>query len=187
MRAHFSLAAAVVLVAGSALADELPVGLQVQLLSKMSTYVSNFAPAGAAGVKILVVYPGSKEPATRGAHAISTALSQAGKLGQYTAEPVLVPYGDAKAFADRLAAEKPQVVYLAPELDEKTTTEIVEAATGTTVLTISGVAEHVRAGVVLGFSLVEARPRVLINLKQSQKQKIVFLSGLVKHSVVVDR
>jgi hypothetical protein len=45
----------------------------------------------------------------------------------------------------------------------------------------------VKQGVVLGFSLVESRPRVLINLKQAQKQNIVFLGGLVSHSVVVDR
>ena len=53
-------------------------------------------------------------------------------------------------------------------------------------LTISGVADHVKLGAVLGFALIEARPRVLINLKQAERQKIVFLSGLVKHSIVVE-
>ena len=178
---------AVALWASAAHADELPVNVQVQLLSKMSTYVSTFAPEGATAVKILVVYPGSKDAPSRGAQAISTALTQGATLGRYAAQPKLVPSSDPKKFRATLDFEKPQVIYLAPELDEKTTTDIVEAASASTVLTISGVAEHVRLGVVLGFSLVESRPRVLINLKQSQKQNIVFLSGLVSHSVVVDR
>ncbi len=178
---------AISLWAWPAVADELPVPLQVQLLSKMSTYVSNFAPADATAVKVLVVHPAAKEGPSRGAQALVSALTQAGKLGQYTAEPMLVGFTDLKKFQATLAAEKPQVIYLAPELDPKATAEIVEAASTSTVLTISGVSDHVKLGVVLGFSLVEARPRVLVNLKTAQKQNIVFLAGLVSHSVVVDR
>jgi hypothetical protein len=174
-----------VLVASAAHADELPVGLQVQLLSKLSTYVAEFG-AGSAEVKILVVHPSAKDP-SRGAQALSAALSQAGKLGKHAIQAKLVPAADARSFQTVLTAEKPQVVYLAPELDEKATREIIDAVTGTKVLTLSGVEAHVRQGVVLGFSMVEARPRVLINLKQAQKQNIVFLSGLVSHSLVVDR
>ncbi len=173
--------------ASGAFADELPVNLQVQLLSKLSTYVANFGPADSTTVKILVVYPDSKEGPSRGAQALATALTAVGKLGQFTAQPKLVAACDAKKFQALVAAEKPQAIYLAPELDEKATAEIIEAAASGTVLTISGLEAHVRRGVVLGFSLVEARPRVLINLKQAQKQSVVFLSGLVSHSLVVDR
>ena len=173
--------------AATAQADELPVSLQVQLLSKMSTYVSNFGSGPDSPVKIFVVYPNLGTGPSRGAQALSTALTQAGKIGLHPAEPKLVPASDAKAFVALITAEKPQVIYIAPELDEKATAEIIEAASSGKTLTISGVADHVKQGVVLGFALVESRPRVLINLKQAQKQEIVFLSGLVKHSVVVDR
>ena len=185
----FRIAAlAIGLAASAAAADDLPVNLQVQLLSKMSTYVSNFAPAEATVVKILVVYPGGpKDPPTRGAQALSGAITQTGQMGRYTAEPKLVAFGDQKKFQATLAAEKPQVIYLAPEFDEKTTLELVEATLTQSAITIYGNSEHVKLGVVLGFSLVEARPRVLINLKTAQKQNIVFLNGLVSHSVVVDR
>lgn len=174
------------LCATAAAADELPVSLQVQLLSKMSTYVSNFAPKGATTVKVFVVHPGSKDAPSRGAQALSGALGTTTKLGPYAAEVVLVPYVDGKKLEAAVTADKPQVVYLAPELDAKATGEIVEAVSSGTTLTISGVADHVKLGAVLGFSLVEARPRVLINLKQARRQNIVFLSGLVSHSVVVD-
>lgn len=169
-----------------AAADDLPVNLQVQLLSKMSTYVSNFAPKGASSVKVYVVHPGTKDAPSRGAQALNGALGTTGKLGAYTAEVVLVPWENGKKLEAAIAADKPQVVYLAPELDAKATGELVEAVSSSSALMISGVADHVKQGAVLGFSLVEARPRVLINLKQARRQNIVFLSGLVSHSVVVD-
>lgn len=177
---------AIILLGTGAGADELPVNLQVQLLSKMSTYVSGFAPADATSVKILVVYPGGpKDPPSRGAQALMASITQTGQIGRFTAEPKLIAFVEGKKFQGTVAAEKAQVIYLAPELDEKSTQEIVDAAGP--VITISGNADHVKLGVVLGFSLVEARPRVLINLKTAQKQNIVFLNGLVSHSVVVDR
>jgi hypothetical protein len=185
LRLPFALIA-LTLWASTARADELPVSLQVQLLSKMSTYVSGFGPGETATVKVLIVHPAGDGP-SRGAQAISTAITQLGKIGQHPAEVKLVPATGTKAFQAVIAAEKPQVIFFAPELDEKATTDVVEAASAGNVVTISGLAEHVRLGVVLGFSLVESRPRVLINLKQSKKQGIVFLSGLVSHSVVVDR
>lgn len=182
---RFAATCALVIATGAA-ADELPINLQVQLLSKMSTYVSNFAPKGATSAKVFVVHNGTKEAPTRGANAIGTAITQTGKLGPYTAEVALVPFAGGKQLEAAIAAEQPQVVFLAPELEAKSVSEIVEAVGKGTTLTISGVAEHVRLGSVLGFALVEARPRVLINLKQAERQKIIFLSGLVKHSIVVE-
>lgn len=172
--------------ASTAAADELPINLQVQLLSKMSTYVSNFAPKGATSAKVFIVHPGAKDAPTRGANAIGAAITQTGKLGPYDAEVVLVPFAGGKPLEATIAADKPQVVFLAPELDAKAVGEVVAAVTSGPTLTISGVADHVKLGAVLGFALIEARPRVLINLKQAERQKIVFLSGLVKHSIVVE-
>ena len=57
----------------------------------------------------------------------------------------------------------------------------------TTAVTVSGVSEHVRLGVVLGFSLVEAHPKVLVNLKQAHKQNIEFHNGFLRHADIVDR
>src|SRR5262249_8706244 len=154
----------------------------VQLLSKMPTYVKTLSATEGAPLKVLVVHPGA-EP-TRGAIAVVNAVQQLGKFGTVKVEAKAASFGDAKTFAKTMADEKPQIVYLAPELPAKDVADIVTADLGVT-LTVSGQADHIRQGVVLGFSLVEAKPKVLVNLKHANAQGIAFTNGLMQYAVVV--
>ncbi len=181
-----ALIAAVLLGAAGSAADELPVALQAQLLSKMSTYIVNFAAGETDAAKVMIVYPGPGDSPSRGAQALSAAIEKIEKIGALKVAPKLVPY-DPKKFAGVLAAEKPHLVYLAPELDERSVDGIVDALGKVPAVSVTGVSDHVKRGVILGFSLVEARPRVFLNLKQAAKQNVAFHGGLVSHSVVVDR
>lgn len=180
-------ALAVGALAPAAAAEELPVSLQVQLLSKMPTYVENLAGGGGATVKVLVVFPGPSETPSRGAAALVGAITQVGQFGSVKAEPKPVAFVGAKKLLAALAAEKPQIVFLAPEIDAAAAAAIVQACAGSSTLTVTGNGDLVKLGVVLGFSLVEARPRVLVNLKQANAQKLVLRSGLLSHAVIVDR
>lgn len=174
------------LLALPAQAEELPIAMQMKLFSTLTTYVTGFAPADATSAKVLVLHP--SDTPTRGAQTLVTALSGLAPIGgSLKIEAKVLPFSSAAKLKEQLASEKPSAVFLAPELDEKQTEAIVEGATGTNVLTISGIEAHVKKGVVLGFSLVEARPRVLIHLKQANKQVVQFKGGLVSHSVVVER
>ncbi|MHB8876183.1 MAG: YfiR family protein [Myxococcaceae bacterium] len=174
------------LLASGASADELPVALQVQLLSKMSTYIIGFGAGESSAVKVLVVHPGSAEAPSRGSQALVGAIGQMGQFGSLKVEAKLAPLTDVKTLQAQLASEKPQVVYLAPELSEKNVATIIEALGSSTAVTISGVTEHVKAGVVLGFSLFEARPRVFVNLGKARKQNIQFHNGLLRYAIVVE-
>ena len=167
--------------------DELPVTLQVQLLSKMPTYIDSLGSVGGATIKVLVVYPGPAETPSRGAAALVSAIAQVGQFGTAKAEPKPVPFLGEKKLQAVLGAEKPQVLYLAPEIDASAAAAIVQACAGSTTLTVTGNGDLVKLGVVLGFSLVEARPRVLVNLKQATAQNLVLRSGLLSHAVIVDR
>ncbi len=174
---------ALALAAGEARAQELPPTLQVQLLSKVTTYIADLS-AGGDTLKVLVIYPGQKE--SRGAEKLTAALAQQGQLGKFKVAAKSVGFTDAKKLVATLAVEKPQLIYLAPELEDEAVLAVIGAASASNAVTVSGTEDHVRLGVVLGFSLVEARPRVLINVKQADKQKISFVGGLVSHSVVVE-
>ena len=186
MRRALSLFALGALVfAQVARAEELPVLLQIQLLSKMSTYLETLVTDGST-VKVLVVFPGPADSPTRGAQDLLSALSQVSQFGSLKVQAKAVPF-DGKKFQALLDVERPGILYLAPEVDVKVTAAVIEACAERPTVTISGNADSVKLGVVLGFSLVEARPRVLINLKQAGRQKITFRPGLVSHSVVVDR
>jgi hypothetical protein len=178
-----AIAASVVLLFGaSALADELPIALQVQLLSKTSAYVTTLQPGEDGKVKVLVVHAGAS--AARGSESLAGAINQAGTIGKFPAEAKLVPVADVKA---AIASEKPQFVWLAPELDEKGAQAVIDACGAASIVTVSVNGAHVKQGVILGFELAEARPRILVHLKQARAQNVVFLSGLLTHSVIVER
>ena len=182
-----ALAAAVLLLAALARADEVPAPLQAQLLAKMSAYIVGFAPGQDGAVKVVVVHGGSAEAPSRGAQAIAAALTQVGQFGGARVEAKLVALSDAKSLRATLTSEKPQFVYVAPELASSAAAGVVEAASTGTAVTVSPVPEHVKLGVMLGFELVEARPQLLVNLKQAHKQNVDFHSGLLRHAVIVDR
>ena len=56
-----------------------------------------------------------------------------------------------------------------------------------TIVTVSAASAHIKQGVILGFDLVEAKPHILVHLKQARAQNVVFLSGLLTHSVIVEK
>lgn len=184
MSARACLTVVVLSAAAAARADELPVALQAQLLSKTSTYITSLTPGAGGGVKVLVVSPTAA--ASRGAESLSKALGSMGQVGRFKLTAVVAPFAGAKEFQATLAAEKPQVVWLAPELDEKAVSGVVEAA-GPGVVTVSAVSSHVSQGVILGFSMAEGKPSILVNLKQARARSVVFLSGLLTHSVIVEK
>jgi len=177
------LAASAVLLCGlAASADDLPLPLQVQLLQKTSSYITSLSPGESGKVKVLVVYPGASP--SRAADTVSGTINQLGQLGRHPAEAKTVPLTGLKA---ALAEEKPQMLWVAPETDEKGVTAVMEAVGTANIVTVSAVAAHVKQGVILGFDLLEAKPRILVHLKQARAQSVVFLSGLLTHSVIVEK
>lgn len=169
----------------TASAEELPVGLQTQLLSKMTTSIPNLIPKEPGPIKILVVHPGTAVSPTRGAQALLHAINQVGKFGNHATSVTLVPFVDSAQFKTAFDAQQPQLVYLAPEFES--VAGIVDVCSASTAVTASASSDHAKQGIVLAFSLVEARPRVLVNLKQANKQRVEFRNKLLTFAVIVDR
>lgn len=166
----------------AARADELPLPMQVQLLQKTSAYITSLVPGESGKVKVLVVHPGDKAP--RFAEQLVESLNKLGQLGKHPAEAKPVPLAGVKA---ALGVEKPQMLFLSPDLDEKGVASVLEACGTASIVTVSPTQAHVKQGVILGFDLQEAKPRILVHLKQARAQSVVFLSGLLTHSVIVER
>src|SRR6478672_11904442 len=108
MRAFsFSLSLLLALTAGTvARADELPVQLQIQLLSKMTSSIPNLQP-GSGPLKVLVVFPGKADATSRAAQTVVNAIRQTAKFGSYDVEAKLQPFTDAASLKAAIAAEKP--------------------------------------------------------------------------------
>lgn len=180
---RYGLALVAMLVASSAaFAEELPLNLQVQLLSKMTSSIPQMQPAAATDpVKIVVVYPG--DTVSRGAQSLVNAIKQVGKFGPNDTSIELMSSNDAA----KIVARKPNVIYLASEVDEGGATAIVNAVGTGSAVTVSTVSDHPRLGIVIAFALQEARPRVLVNLKQARKQNIEFKNKFLTFAVIVDK
>jgi hypothetical protein len=176
-------AVAVAVAATGARADELPIDVQVRLLSKMATYVNTLGSLEGE-VKVLVVYTG--DAPTRGAQALVSAIGQVGNFGGVPVSAKTVQFSNAKQLRETIAADKPSVLYLAPELNAASVSAIVEAAAVGPLLTVTGVEAHVKQGAMLGFAMAEARPKVLVNLHMARKQSVEFKNGLVLHAVIVE-
>lgn len=171
-----------VLFACAASAEELPLQLQVQLLQKTSAYITSLAPGEAGKLKVLIIHGGDKP--TRIAEQLSDAINKLGQLGKYPAEAKPVALSGLKA---ALGSEKPQMLWVTPDIDEKGVASVLEACGTTSIVTVSASQAHVKQGVILGFDLQEAKPRILVHLKQARAQSVVFLSGLLTHSVIVEK
>jgi YfiR/HmsC-like len=181
------LGCAAAFASAAARADELPTTMQAQLLSKVSTYVVGLTNAGEPPLKVVVLHPGSAAAPSRGAQALSQALAAVGSFGKRKVDTKPLALGDAKKLQALLQAEKPGLVFLAPELDDAAVKAIVDACNEPRILTVTGTDSHVRRGVILGFALVEARPRVLVNLKRANEQGVKFHSGLLPNAVIVEK
>ncbi len=175
-------AIAVVSVALAASADELPLQLQVQLLQKTAAYITSLQPGDTGKVKVLVVHAGDKP--TRVTEQLTASINGLGQLGKHPAEAAPVALVSLKT---AITSEKPQMLFLAPDLDEKGVAEVLEACGTANIVTVSAVQAHVKQGIILGFDLQEAKPRILVHLKQARSQSVVFLSGLLTHSVIVEK
>jgi hypothetical protein len=175
-------ASAALLLAFAARADELPLPLQVQLLQKTSAYITSLQPGPSGKVKVLVVHPGPT-PA-RSSETLAAAINTGGQVGKHPAEASLVALAGLKA---AVTAEKPQMLWVASETDEKGVAAVLEAVGTENIVTVSASAAHVKQGVILGYELAEAKPRILVHLKQARAQSVVFLSGLLTHSVIVEK
>ena len=178
-------ALAATLVVGWALAahaEDLPLPLQVQLLQKTSSYITSLQPGASGKVKVLVVHAGASP--TRTTDTLASSINQLGQLGKHPAEAKVVALEGLKATLD---AEKPQMIWVAPDTDEKGVESVLQAVGSANIVTVSAAAAHIKQGVILGFDLVEAKPRILVHLKQARTQSVVFLSGLLTHSVIVEK
>ena len=175
------------LTAGTAArADELPVQLQIQLLSKMTSSIPNLQPASGP-LKVLVVFPGKADATSRAAQTVVNAIRQTAKFGSFDTEAKPAPFIDAAALKALIIAEKPQALYVPPEVDPAAVAAIVEASSGTGVVTISATSDQPKQGIMLGFALMEARPRVLVNLKVARREQVEFKNALLTYTVIVDK
>lgn len=168
-------ASVVLLLSFGALAEELPLALQVEMLQKTAAYITNLVPPESGKLKVLVVYAGASP--SRATETLAAAINKAGKVGAHPAEAKVAALGASAK--ELLEAEKPQLVWVAQETSEKDVSAVIEACGSSPIVTVSNNPAHVKQGIIMGYELVEAKPRILVHLKQARAQGVVIFSGLL--------
>jgi hypothetical protein len=164
-----------------AFADDIavPVGLQASLLSKVVTYDRNLAERAGDRIHTLLVGK-SKDPTSMPfIRQMRQALGEIDTFGPYPHDEEIVEFTDAAALAEKCRTERISIVYLGPGLHDDIDA-IRNALEGLSILTVSASPDEVLRGIVLGFDLVQGKPKLVIHLPQARKQHVNMQSDLLK-------
>jgi len=96
----------------------------------------------------------------------------------------VVAYSNPKRLAEGVEKRGAAMVYLTPGLHDDVGA-IGRALEQHDVLTISAASGDVPRGAVLGFELVSAKPKLLVNLPQAKLQNVSFKPALLKLARVI--
>jgi hypothetical protein len=162
-----------------------PLGLQVDLFAKVADYDKTL-PGRAEGVVrvVVVTRAGVPESASAGARVLN-ALSSVARISGLPHEDSSVEFASAVSLAALCKSRSIGILYMTPgftDVDEAVAKELV----GIPVLTVSATAEGVPKGIVLGFDLVGAKPKLLVNLTACRNQRVELSSDVLKIATVIE-
>jgi hypothetical protein len=162
-----------------------PLGLQVELLSKVADY-DRTLPGRAEGiVRVVVVSRHGVAESTSSAARVVNALSSLPRISGLPHEDTAIEYTDASSLAALCRARSISILYMMPGLTD-VDPEVARALTGVPVLTVSATADGVPKGIVLGFDLVGAKPKLVVSLSASRNQGVRLSSEVLKIATVIE-
>ena len=156
-----------------------PPQLQSRLLAKVVEYDRNFGERAGEIVHILIIGRSEQQSSMRAAEQMLASLAQVERMGGLPHDEVIVRYRSALELVDECRQRKAAVVYLGPGFRDELG-NIRNALDGVDVLSVTGVADYVPEGVVLGFDVISSQPRMLINLAQAKRQNVAFQANVLK-------
>jgi hypothetical protein len=170
-----------------ALADDIavPADLQATLLAKVVPYDRNLSERAGDRVHTLIVGK-SKDPTSMPfVRQMNQALGEIDRFGVFPHDEQIVEFTTAAALAEKCRAERISIVYLGPGLHGDIDA-IRTAVEPLSILTVTANPEEVLRGVVLGFDLVQGKPKLVIHLPQARKQRVNLAADLLKLMRIVD-
>lgn len=174
------LAIAVGLVATPTMAEDtnVPISLQAELFAKVAGYDKNLSTRANDKVRVLVVSKKNDAESKRMAGQMVTALGTIGDIGGISKEVSSLVFSTAKELAAHCKDQKISIAYFASGLGSDIAA-IASALEELSILSVAGVPSYVPDGIVLGASLVEGRPKLLLNLPQARKQQVKLRSDVM--------
>ena len=148
-----------------------PLDLQVELLRKVVRFERGFVERAGGQVTILLVVRGGDPNSERAGAQLARAFENAKEIAGKPIKVVRQGWSSAASLKKAVAAANAQLVYLTPGFEAEAG-NIAGALAGVAAITVSTDGEQVDHGIVLGFELVSARPKIALNLGQAKKQSL---------------
>ena len=163
---------------------EVPVTLHIPLFFKVMSFDRAFPGRTGRSLVIAVVYQRGNRASIEARDDALKAIAMTPRSANGVERHGIAIDLDSESLAARLIRESADVVYITPlrSIDIRT---IVTAAEAAGASTWTGVASYMSQGVSVGVRLERDRPRIVINLDASHRQKIDFTSELLKLAEVI--
>jgi hypothetical protein len=161
-----------------------PLGLQVELFAKVADYDKTLPGRTEGIVRVVVVTRGGMPESASAAARVLNALSGVSRISGLPHEDSTVEFTDATSLAALCKSGSIAILYMTPGLAD-VDDAVAKALFGVPVLTVSATAEGVSKGVVLGFDLVGAKPKLLVNLTSCRNQRVELSSDVLKIATVI--
>lgn len=156
-----------------------PIGLQVELLARLLWYERGLQKRSADTLAVMIVERPRDAESERAAAQLSAQLERVKQLGGKTIQQARVVYESAEQVRVLVEQQHVYLVYLSAGLGEATP-ELTRALSSQEVLTVSADGDDAERGVVLGFVLESAKPRIILDLKQARAHKLDFSAQVLR-------
>lgn len=135
---------------------------------------------------MLVAQRSGQPESVRSSIRLKSSLGAVSSIAGMPVSVGAVDFASGSALAQSCRSGGISIVYLTPGLDDALE-EVAYYLGGTSVLSVSTVADHVYSGSVLSFDLVEGKPKILVHLARAKAQYVDFKASFLKLAKVVDR
>ncbi len=177
---RISIAGVVLLAAMSpARAAEVPVGTQVELLAKILSYDRNLESRVDGALRVMVL-----ERVGSTSTGLDSQLEAMGKEMGYPVQISHVELQDAESLAKACDSGEPDIALVTDGLGQSVAM-VASVLANRDVVSVSLDPDDVKSGIVIGFDLIESRPKILINLPQARKQNVDFSASLLTLAQVI--
>lgn len=163
---------------------EVPVRLQVELLSKVVAYDRGFSARAGERTLVLVVVKSGDAESERVGERMLAELRVLSEMGGRPHTQELARYSSARALAELVRARSPAVVYVSAGLLDQIE-PIARALDGISVLSVGVSASYVPRRAVLGFDVESGKPKLCVHLGQARRQHVAFRPELLKLARVI--
>jgi hypothetical protein len=149
-----------------------PIAIQAKLLVKVAAYDRNLRARAHDKVRVLVLSPKGNIDSSRTAGTFRRHMSDIPHIAGLPHEESTATFSNGATLARKCREERIAIVYLTQGFSDEDIAGIVNALSGTSVLTAGADAGFVPKRIVLGFDTVSGKPKLLFHLSQARAQHV---------------